>query len=635
MRFSGALLVLVASTAAASSWERQLETRQWQLAPEPEDLDISVGNSKDLHWLTDGLPPRAVQLVRTAVAELPEPAVERLRRPPGALLKVDPQAQPLIVQKLHGMLAPVMVGFALILLLLASFGSCSHEKQEASVSSTPAATVLQKPLETQLHTWSTLSIMALTSYRFYTGFLSATWMPYLLAMEGKSLADERQAFFMGSAKLIYGLSILLNPIFGLAGDQMAVVSHWSGRRLFILFGVGASGLGIYGCLIAAQMQSVGWYMAATILWMLGEAMADVTTETLVPELLPRSQYEVSSAIRALNFLLGGIAGYAALIFFRHWHYSWLYYGYLVVMFLCAFLSLCFINTDDLTPGRSSGRHSSEVGEISVLKLITQAYWAPMQYEGGFGRACLALFTFSLGTAPMFMTLLLLRDVIGIHEPVLLQTHFSFVSITFFISAALASTMGAVASGRSSSRATGSGNEAASGDAVAGPEAGAGICAPRHSAEAQENIDNQSRSWFLMILSTVSYGAATLLIPLVGFLGSKSSRASCFYGIGILLGSAFGSVYTRFQERTWSILPQGVDVANAMGFAAMCKLAGVGIGNFMAGLILDFNTTEDRGYEFSGYVIMCLFCAIVVFISAGVAYSVSRTAMDAYFAHMVE
>merc|ERR1719410_2822422 len=65
--------------------------------------------------------------------------------------------------------------------------------------------------------WSLVRIIGLCALRFYTGFLSATWLPYLLAMEGQALFGNRQALFMGIAKLIYGVSILLNPIFGLLG----------------------------------------------------------------------------------------------------------------------------------------------------------------------------------------------------------------------------------------------------------------------------------------------------------------------------------------------------------------------------------------------------------------------------------
>ena len=81
--------------------------------------------------------------------------------------------------------------------------------------------------------WSVPGLIALTAYRFYTGYLSATWLPYLLAMEGHDLWRENQSLFMGVAKLIYGLTILLKPIFGLFGDQVAKLSHGAGRRLFV------------------------------------------------------------------------------------------------------------------------------------------------------------------------------------------------------------------------------------------------------------------------------------------------------------------------------------------------------------------------------------------------------------------
>ena len=76
-----------------------------------------------------------------------------------------------------------------------------------------------------------------SSYRFYTGFLSATWLPYLLAMEGQDLWQEKQAMFMGVAKLIYGATILMNPIFGLVGDQISTEARaaWNIGKEFALW----------------------------------------------------------------------------------------------------------------------------------------------------------------------------------------------------------------------------------------------------------------------------------------------------------------------------------------------------------------------------------------------------------------
>merc|ERR1719310_472280 len=54
---------------------------------------------------------------------------------------------------------------------------------------------------------SLLAIVAITSYKFYIGFLNTTWVPFLIAREGDRLVAEHQAFFMGIEKLIYGFSL--------------------------------------------------------------------------------------------------------------------------------------------------------------------------------------------------------------------------------------------------------------------------------------------------------------------------------------------------------------------------------------------------------------------------------------------
>merc|ERR1712008_600186 len=130
----------------------------------------------------------------------------------------------------------------------------------------------------------------------------------------------------------------------------------------------------------------------------------------------------------------------------------------------------------------------------------------------------------------------------------------------------------------------------------------------------------------MGFATLFFGGVAFAMPFVGLLPNIALRTVCFYIIAVLFGGAFGSVYSRFQECTWSILPQGVDIANAMGFAAMCKLAGVGIGNFLAGIILDICTS--RGHSLSGYFIMCPLCAFVVLSSAKLANEVAATALEA-------
>jgi len=512
---------------------------------------------------------------------------------------------------LHFLLMPVLLGFAMLFLMMSSITDWVRRMrgQGAVAAGGPGAVALQAPGATKpaLHEWSKLAIFAVTSFRFYTGFLSATWMPYLLAMEGHQLMGERQSVFMGSAKLIYGMTIMLNPMFGLVGDQLAVVSHWSGRRLFVLVGVGSAGLGIYGCVVAAQLESTPWYLVATVLWMLGEAMADVTTEAVVPELIPRSQYEVASAIRAQNFLLGGLVGYVALIVFRSFHYSWIYYGYLIVMLVCAFLTLSFIDAGDL-----AGQQRDRDEEVSLSAFLTQAYYMPSRIQGGFPKACLCMFVFSSGSAPMFFLLLMVRDIVGIKDPTDLQIQFSAISIVFFISAAASTVLGAILAGPSSGT--------TSSDTTQGANA---TEAEEQDTQRRAERDQIRSRWWLMVMSTLCFAMVITIIPFLGLISGLHNRTVGFYIFAIAFGFGFGSVYARFQECTWSLLPKGIDVANAMGWAAMCKNAGIGLGNFFVGFILDYFRDGPKAYSLPGYFVMCAFCCFVVFLTAFLAHQIGN------------
>eukprot|EP00812_Abedinium_dasypus_P012643 NODE_6151_length_526_cov_188.384289.p2 GENE.NODE_6151_length_526_cov_188.384289~~NODE_6151_length_526_cov_188.384289.p2 ORF type:complete len:161 (+),score=44.00 NODE_6151_length_526_cov_188.384289:69-485(+) len=76
-----------------------------------------------------------------------------------------------------------------------------------------------------------------------------------------------------------------------------------------------------------------------------------------------------------------------------------------------------------------------------------AYITPAKLTGGFPRACLAMFVFTCGTAPLFFFILMVRDLVGITDPASLSVHFSISSIVFFLAAtASALVTGAISSG---------------------------------------------------------------------------------------------------------------------------------------------------------------------------------------------
>jgi len=276
-------------------------------------------------------------------------------------------------------------------------------------------------------------------------------------------------------------------------------------------------------------------------------------------------------------------------------------------------------------------------------------------------ACFSLFLFSLGSAPLFFLLLMVRDIVGIKDMGPMQTHFGLISSLFFVMAALASVLSAARGAAKAARgdepqpspataaaateqppptlaapepegepaeeaATSTSSPsteplaaegaaaAAALPAVAADDVGEGAAT---AAAAPLGRAEVARRWNLMIFSTVSFGVVCAAIPLAALPAQVEARLAVLYAVGACLGLAFGSVYVRYQECTWTLLPDGADVANAMGFSAMTKMAGVGIGNFVVGLILDYYSSGSSGemYELGGYLIMSAFCAVTVWCSA--------------------
>jgi hypothetical protein len=286
------------------------------------------------------------------------------------------------------------------------------------------------------------------------------------------------------------------------------------------------------------------------------------------------------------------------------------------MFICSIPSLILLGDD--TP---SGRCKHQ-GDESFVHLLVQAYMTPTTYKGGFCRACLAVFVFSLGTAPMFFLLLILRDLVGVTDPVKLQQQFSSSSILFFIAAAAFS----VATSLNKQK------------------------LPDPTTEENKQIIEEARQRKVFQLCTAMsmFGMVILAMPLVALLKEVSQRVIAFYALAVCFGGAFGSAFSRFQDCTWSEIPESADMANALGFNVMSRLLGVGLGNFIAGVILDcFYTGEaiitsqkpmpasllsfhvgfsagtremSQVYSTAGYVALCGYCAILVFFSVWIAWS---------------
>eukprot|EP00450_Noctiluca_scintillans_P040225 CAMPEP_0194479668 /NCGR_PEP_ID=MMETSP0253-20130528/2714_1 /TAXON_ID=2966 /ORGANISM="Noctiluca scintillans" /LENGTH=580 /DNA_ID=CAMNT_0039318933 /DNA_START=46 /DNA_END=1788 /DNA_ORIENTATION=- len=432
--------------------------------------------------------------------------------------------------------------------------------------------------------WSVLSIMALTSYRFYTGLGTATWLPYLLAKEGENMWGGQQSLFMGIAKLIYSGTILLNPLFGIFGDVAAGSNQKVGRRVYIFGGMTLCGLGCFGCIISHIYDMSYTMLISVAVWRIGEAMNDVTTEALVPEMVPPSQYQQASSVKAALFFLGACCGYVLMFLLTRVDFVIFYFIYLGAMLFFTIPPLVILSQDAFLTGR---RRCAEApvgtGTTTWKHALWHAYVLPASYAGGFPRACLATFLFTLGMSPMFFQLLIVRDIVGISDPKAQQQISSTACLLFFVSSAVCTVLNAVCQSREQPRA------------------------------------DRSRT-FLRVIIGVS--VASMLIPFTVTPPTIAWRVTFLEFVSCLYGGLFGIVYTRFQDLTWELLPSDARWANAMGFNTMMRNLGIGLGSFMSGLVLNFfvvNTGSDAvRYSVTGYFCVSVISSLILLAAAYVA-----------------
>lgn len=325
-------------------------------------------------------------------------------------------------------------------------------------------------------------------------------------------------------------------------------------------------------------------------------------------------------MRSLHFIAGGLAGYGALILFDGVPLIWLYIAYFCLMLVSTFVTVLIMRNK--ASRRRCTSHAS----------LWEAYVAPIRRSRDFARACFCMLAFSLGTAPIFFTLLMVRDLVQVADESLQQVHFSYISIVFLVSAALSSTAISLDGGDAEGPNGASGEAAASADTGGSASsrdafaAGASSSQDAFAIPSQPLVDDlhgvqsAAQRMSLMMASIAAFGMVCAIIPVVSFPGSVRGRLQVFYGISIMLGVTFGAVYARFQTCLWSLLPPGSDVANAMGLAAVMKVAGCGLGNFFVGFILDsFRVSEGQVGQVGqvspvGYAIVCWFCSLTVFAS---------------------
>merc|ERR1719253_75009 len=93
-----------------------------------------------------------------------------------------------------------------------------------------------------------------------------------------------------------------------------------------------------GCAWASEQKSTYVYLFSTVIWCFGEALAESTTEALVPDLVTGDDWLRAASVRGILFMLGGFCGYGAIILqatMLRANQSVFYMYYLVIIFITA------------------------------------------------------------------------------------------------------------------------------------------------------------------------------------------------------------------------------------------------------------------------------------------------------------
>jgi hypothetical protein len=97
-----------------------------------------------------------------------------------------------------------------------------------------------------------------------------------------------------------------------------------------------------------------------------------------------------------------------------------------------------------------------------------------------------------------------------------------------------------------------------------------------------------------------------------------------YFSSCVTGLSFGVMNSQWKTLSWMMLPSGANYASAMGFATVVQITSTGIGSFCSGLILSYFENVKHGYSLKGYIVMTMWCVLLIFSSIVVQLHVIRT-----------
>lgn len=418
-----------------------------------------------------------------------------------------------------------------------------------------------------LYSIAELSLM--TSFRFYGGLLVMSWLPFLLVHESKRFWPAHKTLFMGICKAMMGVAMGLSPIFGYLNDRTQ--HRWGRRRFWFLCGVTAVCVAIVVAALSSAYNWPAWvYVLTVIVWMLGESAADSTAEALVPDLCTPHDYNAAAAVRSVSSFLGSLVGCILIILLSilQLDHHWLYVTYLLAVGLTAPWTIMYAvpKETEMETAQTELRM-----ERSLDSVFYQCYWKVLNASTAFRNICASVFLFTFSMSSACYLFWFLADVINVDETNT-PLHFGSLAITFF----------------------------------------AGACGFSFCMSLLMLPEVKSAQVMIFM-----YAVLDMCQPAAVLMGSSmSAKLGYIYILAFLRGCLFGGVNNLMQTLVWDAIPAewkaGVGATSRMmAFVAVCRCVAAGLGNLIAGMVLDWSTawsTEEGKYPVVGFVALHFMCA---------------------------
>mmetsp|Transcript_94716 Transcript_94716/g.167778 ORF Transcript_94716/g.167778 Transcript_94716/m.167778 type:complete len:483 (-) Transcript_94716:21-1469(-) len=419
----------------------------------------------------------------------------------------------------------------------------------------------------------TMVLVVLALPEVFHGMILATFLPYLLLMQGPYMIGSA-ASFMGHTKAVFAAGVLLTPAMGILSDWCVfAVGYIPGRRWMLVIGSVLTGTGIWLCQLYCDYRLLTPFLLSVLVMRLGADIFSCVNEAMLVELVPEEQYAAASGLKGAVFFFGTIFAYILILF--KIDFMSLYYVYFVTVFLCVLPGVLVLNRYQIV-----WETSLEVWrEYSFFSMVWDAYRSPVTLDTNFPRVALSIFTFHVGLAPAYMSYLFVQDIAGIKGRDI-EINWCTMSIVSLLAAAISSIVFAVEPGQ-----------------------------PQSDTEHKLHLARcvkRLRIWAFVCMVGVN------LTPCIGLIGDSGSllllRAALLYTLMVFTMSCYAVVKAYFQEVAWLNLPEGTNTANTMGFFVACIVTGIGLGSMISGLILERFSVSSSSYALSGYFVVAAFSA---------------------------